>query len=218
MNNCIGVVIITPHDLNRKGLEALLHSSNGLIHVVGIHRTFETLLDNTITASAHVLLIDDEVAFPTTVFAAISDLNAALPAAHLVVLSSIKHPRYVQMLMDAGASGFIFREDDLEETLLIGIQTVVRGNLYASPIPAGLMIGIKREPSFAALTENDMNVLRLIDEGTSLKTIASHLKLSVRSVYRIRNKLCETLAAPTIQHLVAAAREQGIISGRRTHR
>ncbi len=62
------------------------------------------------------------------------------------------------------------------------------------------------------LNQTDMEVLRLIDQGLTPKEIASTLRLTMRSVYRIRYKLATAVGAPTYDHLVAAAREKGLLN------
>lgn len=57
----------------------------------------------------------------------------------------------------------------------------------------------------------DMQVLRLPARGLTVKAIAAELGISTRSIYRCRDKLREILGIQTIETLIDAAREQGLL-------
>ncbi|NDJ84827.1 MAG: hypothetical protein GYB66_02985 [Chloroflexi bacterium] len=57
----------------------------------------------------------------------------------------------------------------------------------------------------------DIKVLRLTAQGLTVKANAAVLEISTRSVYRSRDKLREVLDVPTIEKLLDAAREQGLL-------
>ena len=142
-------------------------------------------------------------------------LHHTVPHMRIIVISGRLHARYLQMLFGAGASGFIYREDRLENSLLAGIETVYHGYFFMSPRASGLLISGRTIDNTLQLNQSDLEVLRLIDQGLTPKEIAVSLKLTIRSVYRIRNKLSAVVGAPTHDHLVAAAREKGLLNDER---
>jgi len=158
-----------------------------------------------------ILLLDDKL--PPN-----EDINEVLARIHkrhsqlgILILSGRLHTRYLQMLFGAGASGFIYREDRLEESLTAGIEVVHQGYFYTSPRASGLLINSRLGYTPMRLNQTDLEVLRLIDDGLTMKEIAASLNLTLRSVYRIRNKLRSAVGAPTHEHLIAAAREKGLL-------
>lgn len=212
----IRALIIAPHDLSRNGLVVLITRPGSKIKVVGAYRELEDGETELARLEPHVLLLDDALPPTEDIYEVLQRLHQRFPHLGIVVISGRLHARYLQMLFGAGASGFIYREDRLEESLITGIETVHHGYFYTSPRASGLLISNHMIDSAARLNQSDLEVLRLIDQGLTPKEIASALKLSIRSVYRIRNKLSAVVGAPTHDHLVAAAREKGLLKDEST--
>ena len=112
--------------------------------------------------------------------------------------------------MQLGAKGFIFR-DDLSEDLVNNIDLVARDVVTMSP--QALQLLTKADQLYVAndLRHLDMRVLHLTEAGLTVKAIAAELDISTRSVYRSRDKLREVLGVSTIEKLLDAAREQGLL-------
>jgi DNA-binding NarL/FixJ family response regulator len=123
-----------------------------------------------------------------------------------MVLSSRLNGRYIQRLLLEGVSGFIYREDRLEETLSAGIQMVQSGHLYVSPRVSGIVFADRAPCTLDQLNPTDLDVLNLIASGLAVKEIASRLALTQRSVYRILTKLRSPLGVHSAVHLLDAAR------------
>lgn len=54
-------------------------------------------------------------------------------------------------------------------------------------------------------------VLRLTAQGLTVKAIAAELRVTVRTVYRSRDRLRSALGVITNETLIDAAREQGLL-------
>lgn len=212
MGRQIRALIVAPHDLSRNGLVALISRPGSNIRVVGAFRMLEDGEAGLPHLDPHVLLLDDALPPTTDVSEVLDRLHRRFPHLSIIVISGRLHVRYLQMLFGAGASGYIYREDRLEESLISGIETVYHGYFYTSPRASGLLIGSRNLESTMRLNPTDLEVLRLIDQGLTPKEIATALKLTIRSIYRIRNKLGAVVGAPTHEHLVAAAREKGLLN------
>ncbi|MEO8391405.1 MAG: response regulator [Chloroflexota bacterium] len=192
----IRVLIIAPHDISRNGLIALMNRPASKIRVVG---AFPELAEGTSELAhldADVLLLDDILPPATDVIDVVQHLRKEFSHLSIIVLSSKLHIRYLEMLLAAGVSGYIYREDRLEASLVLGIETVYQGHLYLSPHASGLLIKRSNPDKTLKLNPCDRKVLRLIDQGLTPKDIAVALKLTLRSVYRIQNKLRAAVGAP----------------------
>lgn len=211
MGRHIRALIVSPHDLSRNGLVALISRPGSDIKVVGAFRELEEGEMELARLDPHVLLLDDALPPAADIYEVLQRLHRGFPHLSIIVISGRLHARYLQMLFGAGASGFIYREDRLEESLIAGIETVYHGYFYTSPRASGLLISNRTIDSAVRLNQTDLEVLRLIDQGLTPKEIAFALSLTMRSVYRIRNKLANAVGAPTYDHLVAAAREKGLL-------
>src|SRR5690606_169839 len=80
-----------------------------------------------------------------------------------------------------------------------------------SPCASQLLINSKYLYMLNDIKPLDMQVLRLTARGLTVKAIATELELSTRSIYRCRDKLREILGIQTIETLIDAAREQGLL-------
>jgi DNA-binding NarL/FixJ family response regulator len=208
----IRVLIIVPNDLSRSGLVALLGHLGSNIRVVGAFREFEDGEAGLSRFDPQVLLLDDALPPATDIAAVLQRLRLKFAHLSIIVISGRLHVRYLQMLFGAGASGYIYREDRLEESLIAGIETVYQGYAYTSPRASGLGMGTRISESALQLNQTDLDVLHLIDQGFTPKKIAAALQVTPRTVYRIRNKLRSVLGAPTHEHLLVAARAKGLLS------
>jgi|HubBroStandDraft_5_1064220.scaffolds.fasta_scaffold903351_1 DNA-binding CsgD family transcriptional regulator len=67
------------------------------------------------------------------------------------------------------------------------------------------------KPKRIHLSEKQLEVLLLIDEGLSTKLIADKLGCSVKSIERIRERLHKKFDVHNVTALIKAAREQGFL-------
>ncbi len=212
MRRSVRVVIVAAHDLTRNGLAALLKRAEARTHVVGVFRSLEEAEPTVNLNESAVLLLEDALPANETIYPLLYRLHRDYPNLLMIVLSNKLSARYLQRVFEGGASGFIYREDRLEEALLIGIETVVQGSLYTSPQASGVLVWSRINTTDAHLTTMDLEVLRLISQGMTIKQIAATMDYHLRSVYRIRQKLCAVLDVPTHDHLIDAARQKGLLS------
>ena len=212
MGRSICALIIAPHDLSRNGLVALLGRPESPIRVVGAFRELGEGEVGLTQFNPQILLLDDALPPPTDMAAVLQRLRRAYPRLSIIVISGRLHGRYLQMLFGAGASGYVYREDRLETSLIAGIETVYQGYYYTSPRASSVVIGQRLFENGMRLNSSDLEVLRLIDQGLIPKEIAALLKVTLRTVYRIRRKLEAFVGAPTHDHLLEAARKKGLLS------
>ena len=212
MRRSVRVVIVAAHDLTRNGLAALLKRAEARTHVVGVFRSLEEAEPTVNLNESAVLLLEDALPAHETIYPLLYRLHRDYPNLHMIILSNKLSARYLQRVFEGGASGFIYREDRLEEALLIGIETVVQGSLYTSPQASGVLVWSRINTTDEHLTTMDLEVLRLISQGMTIKQIAATMDYHLRSVYRIRQKLCAVLDVPTHDHLIDAARQKGLLS------
>lgn len=128
----------------------------------------------------------------------------------IIVISNRLTVIYVHRILQAGAKGFIYR-DDLAEALLNSLDLVRRDVITLSPQVSQVFTSGKYLYMLNDIKPLDMQVLRLTARGMTVKAIATELGISTRSIYRCRDKLREILNVPTIETLIQAAQEQGLL-------
>ncbi len=107
----------------------------------------------------------------------------SLPVPFLVLLSDTKS---ALAWLEAGAAGIVLESSPIEQ-LLDAIRQTAHGEVYLPPelaqqVTASLESTAPRESLVESLTDREREVLRLLAQGLSNKSIAQRLYLSVRTV------------------------------------
>jgi len=140
------------------------------------------------------------------------------PNTKVIALSIHSNKRFVTDMLRAGASGYILKEC-LFEQLIHAIRTVAGGDTYLSPKITGVVISdyVERHsrpagPCPPTLTERELDVLRMIAEGKSMKEIALAFHLSIKTVELDRRQIMQKLNVHSIADLTKYAIREGLVS------
>ncbi|HTN26038.1 MAG TPA: response regulator transcription factor [Solirubrobacteraceae bacterium] len=116
------------------------------------------------------------------------DIIAADPAARVLILTTFDLDEYVYEALEAGASGFVLK-DDPPEQLIAALRTVAAGDALLSPAVTKRVIRqfVRRprpDPPKAVgdLTAREVDIFRLIAEGLSNGEISERLFISDTTV------------------------------------
>lgn len=209
----INVVIIASNDVSRSGLQALTAAAGASIHVTAALADFQGLDNFMQQHRVDVLLIDDSLPRSVDVGDAIKRLLHHHPGLAVIVLSSRPIASVIRRVLDRGAHGFIHKDDQLAETLVIGIQAVRRGATYLSPRVSSLLTLERPRPTL--IDERALDVLRFMVDGYTVGEIARQIGIGVKTVYRIQTAMREALEARTNEQLIDAARKKGLLDDHR---
>jgi len=114
----------------------------------------------------------------------IKALNSSIA---VLVLTAYDYDQYIFALLEAGAAGYLLKGVRVHE-LIDAIRAVYAGESVLHPVVARRVIdrmvspGRKETPAVEALSEREMEVLKLAATGVSNKDIAQQLFLSPRTV------------------------------------
>ena len=131
---------------------------------------------------------------------ALPALRKAAPAARILILTMHDDEGYVRQALSHGAAGYaLTKAADAE--LISAVRAVLRGEVYVHPsltralledlLPAGAA-HLSEDP-WAALSEREQEVLRLVALGHTSAEIANRLSLSVKTVETYRARGMEKL-------------------------
>ncbi len=137
----------------------------------------------------------------------------------IVILSMHVDESYVLRALDAGAKGYL-NKDNADEDIERAVRSVAAGRPVFSPaVTTALLddfVKLMRErniqDSFALLTEREREVLQLLAEGKSNKEAATVLNVSPYTVESHRTNLMQKLELHNTAEIVMYAVRKGIIT------
>lgn len=141
----------------------------------------------------------------------IPQLRARSPQAAFIVLTALNARDHVAAARKAGALGYLSKQCGRGE-LLTAIREVAAGRRYRSGVPRAARVAVTRGhvgTSAASLTERQREVLRSVALGHCAREIATTLGVSVKAVYKQRERLRETLQLNSTAALTRFAAFQG---------
>jgi DNA-binding NarL/FixJ family response regulator len=145
-------------------------------------------------------------------------ITTAHAAIKVLCLSMHADKRFVLAALDAGAAGYLLKEEAME-ALVQAIHTVMRQQTYLSPGIAGVVVAAYRAQRFslsaetgAGLTAREREVLQLIAEGQTTSAIADLLGVSAKTIGTHREHLMTKLHLHSIAALTKYAIREGITS------
>src|ERR1700722_741543 len=141
--------------------------------------------------------------------------------ARVVVIAGHLDDRGLVDAIEAGACGFLRREDTRADTLGGAIRRAARGEATMPPDLLSRLLGQvsrtqqhvlgPRGLSFSALTKRETEVLRLLADGHNTAEVAKELIYSERTVKNVLADVTRRLNLRNRTHAVAFALRQGLI-------
>lgn len=210
------ILLADDHQLVRAGLRALLNQIPA-VEVVAEAADGREALDLFKKHRPDVAFID--IAMPKlNGLEAIARITREFPNAMVVVLSMHANQEYVMQAIQAGARGYLIKEDAVSE-LEAAIKGVTAGELYLSSrlskdLSHGELekVAVRCDP-LAKLTSRQREILQLIAEGNNTKEIAFLLRVSAKTVEAHRTQLMQRLGINDIPSLVRQAMRSGLVPG-----
>lgn len=175
------IVIADDHVVVRSGLRLLLDAEADF-EVVAEAGDLETATRYTRGHRPGVLVLDlhmpGEPSLP-----AIPGLRKHFPDTQIVVLTMQNDPAYAREAMRGGAVGYVLKEA-ADSELVEAVRLAAAGRTYLNPELGAKIAAAPPEPTGPpdALTQREVEVLRLIALGHTNAEIGERLYLSVRTV------------------------------------
>jgi DNA-binding NarL/FixJ family response regulator len=212
------ILIIEDHTLLRAGLRALL-SQGDEFEVVGEFDNGRDAVRSVGTLAPDIILMDLSMPGMNGI-EAITEIKQRDPAVRILVLTIHRGEEYIQESLRAGANGYVLKDASHDE-LRVAIRSVLNGKTYLSPdvsssvVTAYLGKGTERSNTpWATLTHREREVLKLVAEGHSNRSVAQFLSLSVKTVEKHRSNVMRKLDLHNAATLTAYAIEKGLVESR----
>ncbi|MDQ4141346.1 MAG: response regulator transcription factor [Bacteroidota bacterium] len=213
----IKVLLADDHTLVRNGIRSMLENSTDL-EIVGEAQNGAEALAKVKELAPDVLLID--IAMPVmTGIEATSQISKLYPGTRCLVLSMHHDEDYILKSVEAGAYGYLLKDNTREE-MLRAIRSVANGEKYFSPSVSNVIVESYlqklKEPATPPtpkkkLSKQEKAVLKFIVEGANSREIAEKLNLSVRTVDNHRASMMKRLKVKNAVELVRKALDEKLV-------
>jgi len=137
----------------------------------------------------------------------------------VIVMTVHKSDEHVRAALDAGADGYLLKDDSYQD-LLAAIRSVVAGGTYLSSRVCGRVVsGYLGQAStqgtglsWDTLTDREREVVKLVAEGHKNREIAEYLCISLKTVEKHRANVMKKLDLHSAAELTAYAFENGLMA------
>ena len=207
----IRVLIADDHQIVREGLRRLVAEQPDM-HVVAEASSGDELLHHVQVMQVDVVVLDISMPgpSPTEILAVLGGRD---PRVETVVLSMHPEEQYAVRLMRAGAAAYLTK-DRSPEHLVAAVRKASSGGRYITPSLAEHLAAAFDRPAtlpHEQLSERELQVLRLLASGKSVKRIAASLELSPKTVSTYRARMLEKLELRTTADLIRYALSHGLV-------
>jgi two-component system, NarL family, invasion response regulator UvrY len=140
---------------------------------------------------------------------ALKEIHALRPDAPVLVMTMHSEDQYALRAFRAGAAGYITKGNGVDE-ILQAVRRVRAGGKYVTPaIAEKLAANLARDdlggPPHEALSNRELQVLRLLGAGKTVKEIGYELSLSEKTISTYRTRILEKMNLRTTAELIRYA-------------
>jgi len=212
----IRVLGVDDHELVMQGLAARLEDERD-IELIARLTDAKQIMAEVPRSDVNVVLMDIAMPGPDP-FEAIADLKRVHPEVKAIILSGHVRDHYVDAAIDAGAWGYLSKNDAIDE-IVDAIRRVARGEFVLGPDVqqrcqvSGRKVESDQGPvsKLDSLTPREMQVLRMIGRGLGRTEIAQELHRSPRTIDNHRASIMRKLDITDRVELVRYAIREGLV-------
>ena len=207
----IRVFLVEDQTLVRETLRALLEHEQE-IEIIGEAGTAEQALQELGSLQPQVVLMDIGLPGISSIEATYR-LKQRRPDLPVVMLTAYADDE-VANAIEAGATGYLLKTCTRQQ-LVDAIKSADQGHMPIDPAVAGTMAqelrALRKTHRESLLTDRQLQVLRLVADGTPYGDIASALYVSVTTVNREMRTIFDRLGVNDAAHAVSEAYTKGIL-------
>jgi DNA-binding NarL/FixJ family response regulator len=207
----IRILVVDDHQMFATSLAHALRTEPDLL-VVGQAATLQQARAQVVSEAPDVVLLDHRLPDGEGV-AALASLQALRPSVQVVVLTATASERVLVAAMEAGASGFLTKTQQLDD-VIAGVRAAAQGESVVSPaLLAKLLPQLQRRTAAGSgsLTEREREILDLLAVGLTNADIGTRLSLSVHTVRNHVANLSAKLGAHSKLEAVVIAVRDGLV-------
>lgn len=210
------VLVADDHNLFRQGLISLMRTRPDLVQVLGEAETGAEALSMALQHKPDVVLLDIYMPHGDGLQTA-SALRQKLPDIAIIMLTASELDDHVYRAVQLGAAGYLLKSLDAGELFDV-LEGVARGEVALTRAMAARLLRELGRPDTAnnsaqeALTEREIDVLRLVAHGASNPQIAEELHITVNTVKVHLRNILSKLQLDNRTQAAAYAVQSGLLS------
>lgn len=205
------VLIADDHEVVRRGLKQILADEFPRVKVLEAQNSQETL--QRVAEQPFDLVLLDINMPGRSGLEVLAEIKKQHPNMPVLVLSASPEEDYALRCIKLGASGYVNKQSASDE-LVGAVKKALAGGRYVTPSLAEKLAesfagGIQQSPH-ELLSNRELEVLRLIAVGKTIKEIAAELSLSEKTVATYRTRISEKMRLGTNVELTRYAIQHGL--------
>jgi DNA-binding NarL/FixJ family response regulator len=206
------VLIADDHEIVRRGLKEILTDAFPKIEI-GEARDSREALQRVRDKDWDAVLLDINMPGRNGL-EVLDDVKRLKPKLPVLVLSAYSEEDYAVRALKLGASGYLCKQSASDE-LLVAMRKVLAGGRYvttslAEKLAASFGTDVHHEPH-ESLSNRELQVLRMIARGQTIKEIAAELALSEKTIGTYRTRISEKMGIGTNVELTRYALQRGLV-------
>ncbi len=210
-NDQIRVLLVDDHAVVRNGVRLMLSSESDIV-VAGEAENAQDALREVREQDFNVALVD--IAMPgKNGLELLRLLRAEKPKLAVLILSTYSEEVYAVRALKLGAAGYLTK-DSPAAALVAAVRKAAAGGKYLSQALSEKIAGLLGGGGMAsheALSNRELEVLKMIAAGETLVKIASTLHLSPNTVTTYRTRILEKMGMTSNAELTRYAIENGLL-------
>lgn len=208
----IRVLLVDDHSIARNGVRLMLGTEND-IEVTGEAETAKDAMQLIRNNDFDVALLD--IALPgTNGLDLLKSLRTEKPKLAVLMLSMYSEDIYALRAIKHGAAGYLTKTVSAA-TLVAAVRKAAAGGRHISPELTEIcidVIGGGNRTRHAALSDRELEVLKLLAAGEKIVNIARTLHLSPNTVTTYRTRILEKTGMDSNAKLARYALENGLLT------
>ena len=215
----IRILIVDDHQIVRDGIKRILKDEDD-IELIGSVGSGKEALDFMKCNQPDILITD--LSMPNMSGIELTEkLIKFYPDIKVLILSMFNNEEYIVSAIQAGAKGYLPKQDSTTEILLEAIRTISNGDEYYSPSISKIVLKsfIKNAKNLSIgdaakkhqLTSREKEILKLYVEGCTNNEIAEKLNLSVFTIKTHKNNIMQKYNFKSTVEMIKFALRNNIV-------
>jgi two-component system, NarL family, invasion response regulator UvrY len=206
------ILIADDHEIVRRGLKELLADEFEDVRV-GEARSAQETLEAVDKHAWDMVLLDIKMPGRSGL-EVLDELRKRHPKMPVVVISAFPQEEYALRAFKLGASAYISKESASDE-LFAALRKALAGGRYVTPVLAeklaASLAGEGPLEPHETLSDRELEVLRLVAAGKTIKEVAAELSLSEKTVATYRLRLSKKMGLATNVELARYALQHKLV-------